>query len=112
MTMPSWIAKLPQKDAAHLAAVHNLPCCICVAFGTPQETPTDAHHVIHDRFGHRKTPDGAAIPLCECHHQGSTIDNGKLAIHQGKDTWRKEYGTDYDYSKATRAAIREIDAWG
>ena len=107
--LPDWIKELPLKDAAHLAAVHQLPCCVCEAFGLTQQTKTTAHHVIHGRHGHRKTPDGAAIPLCDCHHQGSNFANGYLAIHEGKETWREAYGNDHDYSEPTRAAIVGID---
>ena len=65
--------KQPKAKARpdYLAAVRELPCIICTSFGEPQTTPTAAHHVIHGRYGQRRTPDVQAIPLCHFHHQGS-----------------------------------------
>lgn len=104
---PHWIVDLPAKDPAYIAAIHGLPCCVCVAFGLVQTSPTQAHHVIHDRYGRGKTPDGAAIPLCMCHHQGDRFDRdkSKLAIHRGKQAWRDAYGADYSYTASTRETL-------
>lgn len=88
------------KDAAHLAKVRALPCCICEAFGEYQLSPTQAHHPIHDRHSQEKVPDREAIPVCEGHHQGE-FDTTKLAIHRAPDLWRKTYGSDRDYIAAT-----------
>lgn len=105
--MPQWVRELPLKDSAHLAAIHTLPCQVCEAFGLAQTSPTEAHHPIHGRFSGMKAPDGAAIALCMCHHQGLRFDRDKdkLAIHQGKETWEAEYGRDYTYTSTTRAAL-------
>lgn len=94
----------PAKDPAYLAKVRKLPCCICVAFGGPQLSPTAAHHVIHGRYSQIKSPDRMAIPLCEGHHQGQ-FDTSKIAIHREPDRWRWEYGLDTDYIAATQDAI-------
>ena len=86
----------PEKDPTYLARVHDLPCCICEAFGEPQATPTAAHHVIMGRFSQRKTPDRMAIPLCYDHHQG-----GK-GIHTHPAWWAETYGPDVDYVLPTQ----------
>lgn len=89
------------SDPDHLARVARLTCCICDAFGERQESATQAHHPIHDRYGTLKVSDEMAIPLCEGHHQG-LVDRSKLAIHQGKETWRSKYGADHDWIAATK----------
>ena len=88
-------------DAEYLSAIHGLQCCVCEAFGETQTSPTQAHHTICGRYGHRRTPDKQAIPLCEGHHQG-LWDTSKLAIHKAKKTWVAKYGPDTDYIAATQ----------
>ena len=89
----------PAKDPAYLARVHDLPCCICRAFGERQTSPTQAHHVIMGRFSQRKTPDRMAIPLCYDHHQG------RKGIHPYPAWWAETYGNDFDSTSATQAAL-------
>lgn len=110
--IPQWVLDLPTEDKAYMSAVHDLPCCVCEAYGMIQTSPTEAHHPIHGRFGQRTAPDGATIPLCMCHHQGLRFDRdkSKLAIHQGKETWEAAYGRDYTYVSATRAAVQTLIA--
>lgn len=90
----------PEKDPAYLARVRELRCCICVAFGERQTSPTQAHHVIMGRFSQRKTPDCMAIPLCYDHHQG-----GK-GIHTHPAWWAKSYGEDSDFIAITQDKLR------
>ena len=91
-------------DAWYLGEVRKLPCCVCVAFGMEQTSQTTAHHIFHDRFEGRKTPDRQAIPLCDGHHQGDR-DTSKLAIHRAKEEWRELYGPDHEFTAATQDAI-------
>lgn len=95
----------PRPD--YLAAVRQLPCCICAAWGMPQLTPTTAHHVICGRYGQRKTPDIMAVPLCDGHHQGQW-DTTKLAIHRDRDAWVAAYGPDTDWIAATQDALAHL----
>lgn len=99
-------------DREYLHAIHQLPCCVCEAFGFVQASPTEAHHTICGRYGNKRTPDRQAIPLCMCHHQGlrHDRDRSKLAIHQGKESWVKAYGPDTDYIAATQDKILGRDA--
>ena len=86
-----------KKNPAFLKVLHDRPCIICEKFFEVQQSPTQAHHVFHDRYSGKKTDDNMAIPLCEGHHQG-LWDNTKIAIHKDKALWREKYGSDYDYS--------------
>lgn len=85
----------------HIERVKQLPCVICLA-----PPPSDAHHVIHDRFSFRKASDMDVIPLCKVCHQ-----DGPEAIHNGKATWREKHGPDYGFIPVVRAwlADGEID---
>jgi hypothetical protein len=80
------------KARAHIARVKSLPCVICLKPG-----PSDAHHVICNRYGQRKASDFDVIPLCKAHHQ-----DGPDAIHNGKASWVEKYGPDYEYLETVK----------
>jgi hypothetical protein len=96
-----------QDDKWYKGEVKKRPCCVCVAFGLEQTSPTDAHHPICERYGTARVPDSECIPLCKCHHQGLRFDRdkSKLAIHQGKESWMAAYGLDRDYIEMTQYDI-------
>ena len=97
----------PKKAPAYLSALHQLPCCICDAFGEVQNSPTTAHHWIMGRGGSRKTPDEQALPLCDGHHQGM-LDTSKIAIHREPKDWEKTYGKDSDYIQVTQDKVAKM----
>jgi hypothetical protein len=74
------------RAKAHLEAVKQLPCVICLRPG-----PSDAHHIIHGRYGSRKASDFETIPLCHNHHQGAD------GIHTNKTLWADRYGFDHEF---------------
>lgn len=90
----------PKKDPLFIDEIRARKCIICKTFNEPQLSPTQAHHVIMDRFGRDKTDDRKAIPLCEGHHQGF-LDTSKTAIHHEPKKWRELYGPDWKYSDQT-----------
>ena len=90
----------PKKNKKYLDKIREMPCCVCQRFGENQQSPTPAHHPIHERFGTEKVADEKAIPLCEGHHQGNW-DQSKIAIHKDPKLWRETYGPDYSYSRRT-----------
>lgn len=90
-----------KPDPGYLRRVRQLPCCICEAFGEPQNSATQAHHPIHGRFSQRKTPDRMAVPLCEGHHQG-LVDRSKIALHREPAAWREAYGEDHEWVAPTQ----------
>ena len=82
-----------------MGRVKTLPCAVCKRHG-----PSDAHHVIHGRYGTLKAPDRDTIPLCKIHHQ-----DGPEAIHNGKATWMEKHGPDYSYLPWVESMLGEID---
>lgn len=88
----------------YLARVHRLPCAICARYVMVQQSPTQAHHPIHDRYSTKKVDDFDVIPLCEGHHQG-LMDDTKVAIHRQPALWREIYGPDHGYVERTRGII-------
>ena len=96
------------KRPEYLAAVRDLPCCICQAFGERQLSSTQAHHVFHGRFSQRKTPDTMAIPLCMDHHQGDGNDPTRLAVHRAKSAWSDRYGFDHEYTAVTQDKLEHL----
>lgn len=87
----------PKKNPMFLKNVRQMKCCVCERFKEVQQSPTTAHHPIHDRHSFRKRSDDEAIPLCEGHHQG-LWDNSKIAIHKEPKLWQETYGPDWSYS--------------
>jgi hypothetical protein len=75
------------KDKKRLAAIHNLPCVICVEFGLEQETRTIAHHPIGFGMG-KKASDALAVAICDFHHtsggKGHAIHETPLKIWEEK----------------------------
>jgi hypothetical protein len=94
------------KDPDHMGKVAQLPCVVCYHHGLTQQSRTTVHHCIHGRYSGRKVPDRQTIPLCDGHHQGRW-DNTKIAIHNGKETWRLAYGIDTDFIAWTLEQIEE-----
>ena len=78
-----------------MARVKMLPCVICGA-----APPSDAHHIICDRYGTTKSSDFETIPLCKRHHQV-----GPDAIHNGKASWVEKYGPDHSYLDMVKAQL-------
>jgi len=87
------------KARAHLARVKSLPCVVCRKPG-----PSDAHHVICDRYGQRKASDFETIPLCKAHHQ-----DGPEAIHNGKASWVEKHGPDHGFLPLVDEWLRDMD---
>lgn len=96
------------KRPDYLAAVRELPCCVCQAWGEVQRTPTEAHHVFHGRFSGRKTPDIMAVPICRAHHTGDMSDPEKLAIHRRKESWQRKYGADHHFTARTQDTLAHL----
>ena len=87
------------KSRAYMRRVKMLPCVICGA-----APPSDAHHVICERYGQSKTSDYDVIPLCKRHHQ-----NGPEAIHNGKRSWIEKHGNDFDYIPLVKKMLGDSD---
>lgn len=106
--MPNLMSKPPmglkkpksKKDSNFLKWVREQHCVICKTFGEVQQSPTQAHHPIHNRYGTHKRSDNTAIPLCEGHHQG-LFDSSKTALHREPKLWLEKYGPDWSYSQET-----------
>lgn len=101
----------PPKDPAYLAALHQIPCCICTIHGMTQNSPTEAHHVKSGRYSQAKTADGDAIALCHSHHHKLRAypgDEGKIGFHNAQETWEGLYGPDYTYSAWCREMVGRL----
>lgn len=92
-------------DRDRLARVAGLPCVICYSFNMPQNSPTQVHHCIHERYSRRKAGDDKTIPLCDGHHQGD-FDTSKIALHREPDSWKEEYGLDTEWLDQVNDMLR------
>lgn len=87
-----------------MAAVSRRGCIACRLGFEVQQSPTQVHHVIHDRFSTARSSDFATIPLCEGHHQGM-FDTTKVAIHREPERWRELYGPDHAFVTTVQMEI-------
>lgn len=100
---PLGLKDAPAEDRPdYLAAVRNLPCCICAAWGLPQYGRSHAHHAICGRYGQTKSPDVMAIPLCWDHHQGPS------GIHTQRAAWVAKHGPDTDWIAGTQDRLAHL----
>lgn len=88
---PEKCTKSAAAHRRHVDAVKSLPCVICQA-----PPPSDAHHFQHGRYGTSRPCDCNTMPMCrKCHRE----------YHDGKHTWAKKHGNDYDYLPQVLAMI-------
>lgn len=79
------------KDPKRLAAIQNLPCCICYLTKQKQTTKTDAHHKHGNGMG-KKVSDKLTAALCQNHHT-----RGEFAFHRiGRVAFEEKFGIDQD----------------
>lgn len=95
-------------DPKYRAAVRTFPCEICEEFELVQCSPSEFHHIIHDRMSQAKTSCAFGISLCDCHHKGQRFDRDrtKIAIHNDKEAFRLIYGPDHKYTKRTQDRVK------
>ena len=77
------MAKPTAADKRYWAKVFELGCCIC-------QMPPVIHHRTGAGMG-QKSDNEDIMPLCPPHHTLGT--DGKLAIHDGVETWEAKHGT-------------------
>ena len=88
---PDPIYRNGYKDPARLAAIHNIPCSLCIYANKTQKTPTQAHHLIGKGIG-KKASDLHTMSLCYEDHQG-----GPHAIHHiGVPAFEKNFNVSQD----------------
>lgn len=84
--MKSFLKSSPEmrngfKDPKRLAAIHDLPCVICLAKGLKQTTRTIAHHKIGMGLG-KKASDVLTCAICENHHNKSEKGIHIMPLHE------------------------------
>jgi len=84
----------------HMDAVRELGCIVCKREGLGF-TPASAHHINCRTMG-RKASDFETIPLCPTHHQTGGMG---VAVHAGKRTWERIYGTEAELLEHTRTLL-------
>ncbi len=92
------------RDPGRMQQIAAMKCIICDLYGLPQKSPTQVHHVIHERHGTRRSGDDLTIPLCEGHHLGM-FDKSKVALHREPAEWQRLYGNDFDLIEATNERL-------
>lgn len=84
----------------HMARIRSLPCIICLEWGMPQNSPTEAHHVKSGRYKSTRESDFKTIPLCHSHHNKLWRvegDEEKIGFHNRQATWEALYGPDHEW---------------
>lgn len=89
------------KDPKHLARVAQLECIVCKNQELKQLFRTEVHHLIGMGLG-KKASDLFTIPLCSFHHR---LGNKGEAIHSGKQSFEKKFGTQQNLLEQTKKDI-------
>lgn len=90
-------------ERKHLAAVASLGCIVCRNLGLGDTGPNTAiHHIRHQVGMGRRASHFETLPLCPAHHQ--TGGHG-VAIHAGKETWERLYGTEVELLEQVRGLL-------
>lgn len=78
-----------------MARVAALGCLIC-------RRPAEVHHIRHQVGAGRRSSPYQTIPLCPEHHRHG---NRGVAIHSGKVTWERKFGTELELLEQTRKLL-------
>ena len=83
------------KDKKHLAEIALMSCVVCDKIKEKSKTRLEVHHSMRKGLG-LKASDLLTLPLCSFHHR---TGNAGEAIHQGRNLWEKEFGTQEELLK-------------
>lgn len=91
-----------KDDREYLQRVAELGCVVCRNLGYGA-SPAEIHHLrkgcgVGQRSSHRR-----AIPLCPPHHRTGGYG---VAIHAGKKTWEKIYGSEEELLEQVKRELR------
>jgi hypothetical protein len=88
----------PKAEREHMGVVAGLFCVVCrnLRLG---ESPAEVHHVRYSAGGGQRSGNLETIPLCPNHHR---LGGFGVAIHAGRQTWEKLYGTERELLEQTK----------
>lgn len=90
-----------KAEQFHLARVAALGCIVCKNLGYP-DSPAEIHHCSKGTGFAVRADHFHVIPLCRLHHR----DGGHgVAIHAGRRTWEKNFGTEEALLAQVRAEL-------
>lgn len=93
--------KKPTKaESEHMAKVAALGCIVRL-WNDRCGQPAECHHIRHQVGAGRRSSHFHTIPLCPTHHRHG---NHGTAIHSGKVTWERKFGTELELL----AQVREM----
>lgn len=81
---------MTKAEKFHLSRVADLGCVVCRNLGYGS-TPAEIHHVRDGQGAGQRATHFEVIPLCPHHHR---IGEHGVAVHAGRKTWEKNYGTE------------------
>lgn len=83
---------MKKAERDHLSCVVALGCIVCrnLNYG---ETLAEIHHIRSGQGAALRADNYSSIPLCHPHHR--TGGHG-VAVHAGKKTWEKNFGTELE----------------
>lgn len=86
---------------ARFAAITRLGCVVCLRAGYGF-SECEIHHLLTNRAGFRRNTDAQTIGLCPQHHR---LGNLGVAIHAGKRSFERAYGTELELLNFTNNRI-------
>lgn len=90
---------MTKREKAYLDRVASLGCVVCRNQGYG-DTPAQIHHIRAGQGMAQRASNYLVIPLCPSHH----TDGGHgVAVHAGRETFERIYGSELDLLAQTIA---------
>lgn len=89
------------SERKHLSRVARLGCVVCRNLNLG-ETPAEIHHCSTGTGLSVRADNYHVIPLCHIHHRSG---GHSVAIHAGRQTWEKNYGTELELLEQVNAEL-------
>ncbi|MBL5924978.1 Ref family recombination enhancement nuclease [Enterobacter asburiae] len=90
-----------KAEKLHLSRVAALACIVCRNEGLG-DTPAEIHHCSKGTGLAVRADNFHVIPLCAIHHRQG---GHGVAVHAGRQTWEKNYGTEAELLEQVRAEL-------
>jgi len=91
------------SEKRHMSLVADLGCIVCTLQGLG-DSPAEIHHITAGQGISQRADAKHTLPLCPMHHR---IGGNGVAIHAGRRTWEKKYGTELELLEMVRKQVQD-----
>ena len=94
-----------KEEKAHMDAVSQLPCIVCLNQGLVtmhDHGSVTIHHIRASAGGGQRSSHFEVLPLCALHHLTGGFGT---AYHAGAETWQAKYGMETELLEQVRTLL-------